>query len=168
MRPTVFINALREDDKGAAVLSAAAHVRTNSTGQAVYVVDPTAFQQIPGTPFSYRVTEPVRRLFVTLPAYGRDGRSVKQGLASADDFRFVRLWWEVSNNRIVTGAANAAPKTLRRQTGAGRPWVPFAKGGTYSPYYADLDLVVNWEGDGSVLGSWVGAVIRNSDVYFLP
>jgi len=175
VKPTVFIYAVREEDKGPAIQSAAAHVRTNSTGQAVYVVDPTAFGQIPGTPFSYRVTEPVRHLFVTLPAYGQDGRSVKQGLASADDFRFVRLWSEVSNNRIVTGPPNATPQSLRTQTHKGKPWVPFAKGGTYSPYYADLDLVVNWEGDGrgikALVDSESGKVLsraQNTESYFLP
>jgi len=179
MRPTAFINALREEDKGAAVLSAVAHMRTNCAGHAVYVVDPSAFRQIPGTPFSYRVTEPVRRLFVTLPAYGQDGRSVRQGLATADDFRFVRLWWEVSNNRIVTGPPDASPESLRTQTHEGKPWVPFAKGGTYSPYYADLNLVVCWEDEGQAVkehicaqypylnGKWEW-VAKNTTFYFLP
>jgi hypothetical protein len=34
-------------------------------------------------------------------------------------------------------------------------WVPLAKGGDYSPYYADLHLVVNWKNDGEEIKSWV-------------
>ena len=69
----------------------------------------------------------MRRLFQELRPFESEGRAVKQGLATADDFRFVRLWTEVPPEKI------------------GTKWFPFAKGGAYSPYYADLHLVVNWE-----------------------
>jgi len=60
---------------------------------------------------------------------------VKQGLATADDFRFVRAWWEISPPTVGRGC---------EETVQGKRWAPFAKGGEYSPYYADVHLVVNW------------------------
>lgn len=148
MRPTVFINALREEDKGAAVLAQASAVHTSDGHESVRIVDPEVFSEIPGSPFSYRVSEAVRSRFVRFGAFAAEGRQVRQGLATADDFRFVRLWWEVSDTRIVTSSPNASPDTLRRQTHTGRTWVPFAKGGAYSPYYSDVHLLVNWEEEG--------------------
>jgi hypothetical protein len=55
--------------------------------------------------------------------------------------------------------------------------VPFAKGGAYSPYYADLHLVVNWERDGEELKAWAdplygnsgwSRIIKSVDFYFRP
>ena len=62
-----------------------------------------------------------------------------RALATGDDFRFVRAFWEVDPRRIARGAAG--------HKGGGR-WCPFAKGGEYSPYWADIHLVVDWEDDG--------------------
>ena len=56
----------------------------------------------------------------------------------------------------------------RQRTYEGKRWVPFAKGGEYSPYYADIHLVVNWEKDGAEMKAFSGSVIRNPDYYFRP
>ncbi|MGH9130526.1 MAG: hypothetical protein ACRDWV_02385, partial [Acidimicrobiales bacterium] len=53
-------------------------------------------------------------------------------------------------------------------TRRGRRWVPFAKGGEYSPYWADIHLVVDWEEDGARIRSYDGSVIRNQQYYFRP
>src|SRR5690606_12196960 len=95
-------------------------------------------------------------------------RTVRVGLQTSDDTRFVRAWWEVAPERIVTGTPETTPEGFRRQTFAGKCWVPFAKGGEYSPYYADLHLVVNWERDGEELRAFSRSVIRNPDLYFRP
>ncbi len=56
----------------------------------------------------------------------------------------------------------------RNRTTQGKKWVPFAKGGEYSPFYADIHLVVNWENNGDELCSFKGSVIRNPNYYFRP
>jgi len=96
-----------------------------------FLLDPTDFSLIPGSPFAYWVSDSIRRLFVRLPSVAESGISVQHGASTKNDFRFLRLWWEVS------------PDTI----GRGLRWVPFAKGGEFSPYHADVHLVVNWEND---------------------
>lgn len=56
----------------------------------------------------------------------------------------------------------------RQRTFEGKSWVPFAKGGAYSLYYADLHLMVDWERDGEEIRSFDRAFIRNEDFYFRP
>jgi hypothetical protein len=58
---------------------------------------------------------------------------------------------------------------------AGYRWFPFAKGGEYLPYYADLHLVVNWERDGEEIRNFVDPETgktfsrpQNTDFYFRP
>jgi hypothetical protein len=43
----------------------------------------------------------------------------------------------------------------RKRTHEGKRWVPFAKGGEYSPYYADIHLVVNWDGRAGRFKEWI-------------
>lgn len=177
MSTAIFLRLLRHEDKATAMAEAIAALREGHTLQsAVYTVDPTSFRQVPGSPFAYWVSERIRRLFTELPAFEGDGRTVRQGLATADDFRFVRAWWEVAPQTILDGAngpdwredLTAFQNWCRRRTFEGKRWVPFAKGGFYSPYYADLHLVVNWERDGKEMQTFAGSVIRNPNFYFRP
>jgi len=48
----------------------------------------------------------------------------------------------------MTGTLETTSIEFHKKTYTGKRWVPFSKGGAYSPYYADLYLVVNWERDG--------------------
>lgn len=150
-----FIRALRDEDKAAALLEAAG----NPGDSRRFTVSPASFSQVPGSPLCYWVSDRIRRLFVELPPFEGEGRTVKQGLATADDFRFVRAWWEVPRESEARS---------REETMAGKRWVPFAKGGAYSPYYADVHLVVNWERDGEEIRNFDRAFIRNEDFYFRP
>lgn len=101
----------------------------NKASQDTYEVEPTSFRHIPNAPFAYWVSDKTRRLFTSHPALQNEARTAKQGLASGDDFRFVRTAWE--------SPLTSSESTCRR-------WFHFAKGGSYSPYYADIFLKVNW------------------------
>jgi hypothetical protein len=119
----------------------------------VYIVNVDCFAQVPNAPFAYWVEDKVRNIFVTTPALESESRTSRQGLATADDFRFARCWWEVP------------PQLLGMRD---RTWWPLAKGGTYSPYYSEPLKVVNWAKDGSELRAFGPSVIRNPDYYFRP
>ena len=110
---SLFLRLLQEEDKAAALGEVCARLRRGAADPRVYVVVPEAFDAVPGKPFAYWVSEAVRQTFRRLPPFESAGRTVKQGLATADDFRFVRAWWEV-------GPGATAGK-----------WFPFAKGGAY-------------------------------------
>lgn len=146
---TLFLRLLAEDDKAAALQTACARLKAGEAEPRAFSVAPEAFDAVPGKPFAYWVSDAVRETF-RLPAFESEGRTVKQGLATADDFRFVRGWWEV----ISPGTAGK--------------WFPFAKGGAYSPFYADVYLVVNWAREGAEMAAFSGSVIRNPDYYFRP
>ena len=72
-----------------------------------------SFGDVPRPPFAYWASDRLRGLFTELPRFGAAGRAARQGMATADDFRFVRTWWAVSQE---------AHKTT---------WFPFAKGGSF-------------------------------------
>ena len=149
MTTALFFRLVTERDKVEALQSAVSQVNAGGPpGGTAFSADPETFSQIPGSPFAYWAGERIRELFAELPPFEGSGRTVKQGLATADDFRFVRAWWEVDPAKLLTGTPQTTPEEFRQATFMGKKWVPFAKGGAYSPYYADLHLVVNWEKDG--------------------
>lgn len=140
---TTFLRLLENKDKQRALARA-----IRAGGDSVFEVDPSSFSQVPGAPFAYWVSEAVRQTFRRFPAFDGGERTVKQGLATADDFRFVRVWWEILPN--------------------GQRWYGLAKGGAFSRFYADMPVVVNWASQGKELSAFAGSVIRNPEYYCLP
>ena len=126
---TNFLRLLADEDKSTALKEACWALRLDSKDGRIFDIDPASFTVVPGTPFAYWVSEQVRGSFKNFRPFESDGRAVRQGLATADDFRFVRGWWEVTANS--------------------EKWPGFAKGGKFSPFYADVFLVVNWNEDGA-------------------
>jgi hypothetical protein len=141
-----------ESNPAVPLADAVAQLREGQAPKDLYAVEPASFQQIPNAPFAYWVSERIRRLFVELPAFEGEGRSVKQGLATADDFRFTRL-------------AGEAP--LHQKNDLKRAWIPFAKGGSFAPYYADVPLLLNWLDSGKEIVAFTGSRVQNTDFYFL-
>lgn len=131
---TIFLRVLEANDKAEALRLALLETAP-TVGKMRFEVDTTSFTTIPRSPFAYWVDERLLRLFKELPRFESEGRKTKQGLATADDFRFVRSWWAVPPQQI------------------GSRWMPFAKGGQFSPFYSDVHLVVNWQESGREIKS---------------
>ena len=87
------------------------------------------FGTIEGAPLSYRRLSIIANLFRENPSLSPAYADIKIGHQTFDNDRFVRYWWEVS------------PIDL----GPGKIWVPFAKGGDFARFYADIYLVVRWD-----------------------
>ncbi len=129
MSSTIFVRLLADDDKETMLADTIGAVRQGERVSNLYATDPTSFRQIPGSPFSYWAQQGLRNLFTSLPAFESEGRTARRGPSSGDDFRRVRAWWEVEPRGI----------------GRSRKWVPFSKGGSFSPFYADVHLLVAWD-----------------------
>jgi hypothetical protein len=157
--PATFLRLLKDTDRPAALAEACREAREGRPSARVFRVAPEELEEIPGAPLAYWVAPSIRRLFAELPPLEGNGAEVRQGLATADDFRFVRAFWEVDPGRIGRS---------REETFRAKRWVPFAKGGEYSPYYADIHLVVDWEEDGRRIREDDKAVVRNAQYYFRP
>jgi|CXWL01.1.fsa_nt_gi hypothetical protein len=146
---TTFLRVLEAQDKAVALLEALLEPK-RSRGRQRFEVETANFEAVPRSPFAYWVSESLRRLFKELPSFEAEGGASKVGLQTADDFRFVRAWWAVPAGR------------------GNMRWFAFAKGGKFSPFYADIYLCVNWSQSGSELEAFPGSVLRNQNYYFHP
>ena len=150
MSEITCIRLLHESSKSEGLLASIRAIREAAPNPSLFSVESSSFNQVPNAPFSYAIGDEVRRLFSALPPFESEERVARVGLQTGDDFRFVRCWWEI-------------PETAIRQQD--RIWAPFAKGGAYSPYYADLLLVVNWGNDGAEIKEYPGARPQNTSFY---
>ncbi|TVT60733.1 MAG: type II restriction endonuclease subunit M [Azoarcus sp. PHD] len=156
---TTFLRLLTDKDKSSCLAASCTAVRLGEVDTRVFQVEPQSFRSVPGAPFAYWVSEAVRQTFRLFPAFEGGDRTVRQGLATADDFRFVRGWWEV-------GAG-------------GDRWFGFTKGGSFSRFYADIPVTVNWHRDGEEIKAGICKrypylngnaefVAKNPQYYFRP
>ena len=107
------------------------------------------------------MSDQLRRVFAENEALGSLAE-VKQGLATADNDRFLRLWHEVSLGSvgIRLGSRDAARDSKKK-------WFPHSKGGEFRKWYGNRDWVVNWEMDGAELFAFrPRSVIRSPSLYF--
>ena len=118
------------------------------------------FEKIPGFPIAYWVRERVREIFEKCQKLGDVGEA-KQGLATADNDRFLRLWNEVNYNKIGFGISNSQ-EAIESQ----KKWFLCDKGGEFKKWYGNNNIIVNWENDGYEMKNFKKAVIRNPQYYF--
>ena len=100
------------------------------------------FEKIPGSPIAYWVSDKVREIFEKNKKLGEVGEA-KQGLATADNNRFLRLWNEVSFSKIGYNMSNSQEALESK-----KKWFPFNKGGEFRKWYGNQEYLVNWENDG--------------------
>ena len=118
---------------------------------------------IPGRPVVYWASQQMLKAFAVGTPLG-EFAPAKQGLATADNERFLRQWFEVSADRSYMQARDRADAQA-----SGARWFPFNKGGEFRKWWGNRDYVINWQDDGRELWDFTPrSVIRNPDWYFQP
>ncbi|TGM19319.1 BREX-1 system adenine-specific DNA-methyltransferase PglX [Leptospira selangorensis] len=154
---TNFLRLLTDRDMEIKLLESCEQLKNGIASERVFQVAPESFLALPGAPFAYWVSDAVRNVFQEFPKFESESRTARQGLATAEDFRFVRLWWENPDEA----------------------WFGFAKGGAYSPFYSDVYLMAKWFDSGSEIKAGIcnrypylngnaEFVAKNTQFYFRP
>lgn len=107
-----------------------------------YEAEQSDFSRIPGSPIAYWASKNFFEMFRKGTLLGNLADS-KQGLATADNNRFLREWYEVDFCKIKFDC-----KTLDEAKESGFKWFPYNKGGEFRKWYGNNDYIVNWENDG--------------------
>lgn len=108
----------------------------------LYYTDQSNFDKIPGSPIAYWASENLINDFEKGTPLG-ELVDAKQGLATADNKRFLRQWFEVGIDNISFDS-----HSIKDSVESGKKWFPYNKGGSYRKWYGNYDYVVNWQNDG--------------------
>lgn len=120
------------------------------------------FPRIKGTPItSYWATEKVYEAYSSTNL--DEIAKPRHGLATSDNARFLKLWFEVDVNKA----------SLHERCMLDRKWFPMNKGGSFRKWYGNLEWVINYENDGKELKDFAISIykcstrtIQNTQFYF--
>ncbi|AVK63725.1 restriction endonuclease subunit M [Lactobacillus sp. CBA3606] len=114
----------------------------NPDSSYLYRTNQANFSKIPGSPIAYWASDNLIHDFeIGTPMDNLVNPKV--GLQTGDNKRFLRMWYEVDNQRISFHS-----KSIDESIQSNKKWFPCNKGGAYRKWYGNYDYVVNWENDG--------------------
>lgn len=119
----------------------------------------TDFQMISGNPISYWLPKRAFSAFSISPL--KDVGNTRRGLQTGDKDRFIRSWFEVCLKSV-----DFESKDKLSASKSDAKWFLFNNGGDFRKWYGNLDLVVDWAGDGKRIKESGGAIIPSESLYF--
>jgi hypothetical protein len=126
--PAIFYRLINQEDKQSALKNAIAE----DTSKLRFELSQDDLNSSPRSAWMYWITPAIRRVFAEFPKLGEISPP-RQGLATTDNMRFVRYWWEVEPPGF---------------SGERNKWLPYAKGGRFRRWHESPRHRVNWENDG--------------------
>lgn len=133
-----------------------------------YRRDAETFKQIPGTPIAYWASDALLDAFGNAKQLSEYGKP-RQGLATGENARFVREWWEVDDCKSVYSCGS-----IQESIESACKWFPYNKGGDFRKWYGNNSSVVNWENDGQEIRNYKdqnGRLLsrpQNTNCFFSP
>lgn len=106
------------------------------------------FSKIPGSPVAYWVSEQIVEDFEKGKRLGNISKP-RQGMATTNNNRFLRLWYEVEINNIGFNLTSIE-ETVRNEK-----WYPYNKGGEFRKWYGNNDYVVNFKNKGQEVCDYI-------------
>lgn len=139
----------------------------NSDVDYCFKVGQHEFAQIPGSPIVYWLSKSMLDSFAKNKAL-KEIAAPRQGLATADNNRFLRDWHEIDYANFCVNAAS-----MQTALSSGCKWFPTQKGGSFRRWYGNHEFVVNWANNGSEIRNFTDSTGKlksrpqNLDCFFL-
>ncbi|SFG07166.1 Methyltransferase domain-containing protein [Lachnospiraceae bacterium C7] len=135
----------------------------------IYTVNSREFLDLPGSQIAFWVGKEIYEIFVRGKKLG-DIAKPRQGMATSDNNRFLRLWHEVNYEKIGFDFEDA-----EAACNSGKRWFPYNKGGAYRKWYGNNEYLVDYENDGERVKAYAASLyksysrtIKNINFYFKP
>jgi hypothetical protein len=158
---------IEPDAKNEVLADAIRQLASGSSHPTSFITDPNSFAAAPDKAWSYWISPGLLRVISKHNTFEPHFGDIRLGVQTNDDFRFSRLWWEVDAAKIRSSSI---------ESGKGKGWVTFLKGGDSSKYFTDIAMLLNWLNEGEELkaavtialggGHW-SRHIQSVEYYFL-
>ena len=151
-----LVDKINESEKSIAIKYA---IQNQNCGW-FFHVSVADFKKIPGGPIAYWVSENIRLVFASGKTLDEIA-SPKQGTSTGDNTKFLRFWFENSNQNIFFDCHDQ-----HQSETSDAKWYPATKGGDYRKWYGNNLYTVNWYKNGRDIGQYDGSAIRNKGIVF--
>lgn len=134
-----------------------------------FIAEEELFKDVPGYPYAYWISPKFREAFLNGSALETIA-TPRKGLATTDNDRFLRRWFEVDFGKSAVGCKDASSAEMSH-----KKWFPLNKGGEYRKWYGNKSFFINWENNGKEIketivkkynGGSYTKEIRSEDKYF--
>jgi hypothetical protein len=177
---TVFVRCLLEEDKSAYIVKAVDHFSEGQIDENIFLIQTEDFSRLSASPYCYWISRGTIELLSKFPRLEGNVGSVRVGLQTGKDSRFLRLIWEVPAKQIAVTSNrdfnnDDFVRNIRSSFQNGKRWAFYSKTDTAAPWISPLTLVVDWDRDGKALKEFIRAggdspsrSVRSETLYFLP
>jgi len=118
------------------------------------------FRALPGFPIAYWISPKLFKAFEHFEPLNSVGQA-KQGIATADNDRFLRQWFEVADKKSIFNATSASDVKK-----VGARWIPHRKGGEFRRWAGNNDYLLDWKSDGAEIVNNPKARAQNIEHWF--
>lgn len=136
--------------------TALSRLRLGEESGIVYHDTQKDFDAILGSPWVYWVSGGLRAIFSANQNL-RSLTEIRQGLATADNFRFLKYCWEIGYNSIGFNCSSREECETRPEK-----WYPYNKGGSFLRWYGNQDYCINYGQNGFEIKAWADPLYGNS------
>jgi hypothetical protein len=144
-----------------------------------FLFHPKHLEDLTGQPYVYWVNPKIIGKIAEHSTLDPSGGQIRVGLQTGDDWRFLRLWFEVSQIEIATALPSHNVTELqcryRDATKVNATWTFYSKIDEASAFAASIHLLVHWQADGKEIkaahvhnGDSISRYVRSEDSYFKP
>jgi hypothetical protein len=109
----VFFRLLTSEQKNADLLELIDDFERGLPSRDTFLNDPKNFAHLEGTPYVYWVPPEIIRQIASHLTLEPEGCEIRVGFQTGDDYRFLRLWYEVSQEQIVSGSSVSDPDSFQ-------------------------------------------------------
>lgn len=180
------IRAIADPARASAVEECVKAHRSNSQDDRLFSTETKAFNLLPETPFVYWTDPETIGVFLSGSSFEPDIGTVRVGLQTGDDPRFVRAVWEVHPADTIfcyypvddSGYCSfddpIVQNYLKRRNHGVHRWAFHVKAGSSQPWYSPITLKLKYFEDGSELRDFRDdkgkprAYLRSQDRYYRP
>ncbi len=107
-----------------------------------YLTNQSDFRKIPGSPIAYWAYKQSFEIIEKAKTV-EDFSVTRAGMITGDNNKFIKLWFEVYQNKIGLSIENR-----NEGINSKKKWFPYSKGGGFRKWYGNKEYVVNWENEG--------------------
>ena len=125
-----------------------------------YSLDIEKMNNIPGKPIAYWCSDDVINLFKNEKKLGMYAEP-RQGLATGQNDKFLRRWFEVNYIKIGFSYDNVSHAHL-----SDKKWFPYNKGGEYRKWYGNQEFVIAFDKENYDILSQQGNHLPSKQFYF--
>lgn len=138
-------------------------IRQNSQKNNIYYpkVKQADFEMIPGSSFGYWLSQQLFKIFANSKSINTYA-DPRQGLATGDNNRFLRLWFEVSKAKSKYNETG-----YQEAINSGFKWFPCTKGGGFRRWYGNKNYIIAFDNENYEALSNSGNHLPSKEYYFL-